>query len=58
MVLPVQAARLFTIFRLDQLWKPEIVKSNWASFIFCTDRKTDRQRDQEALILLKLKGPL
>jgi len=43
MVLPVQAARLFTIFRLDQLWKLEIVKLNWASFIFCPDRKTDRQ---------------
>jgi hypothetical protein len=58
MVLPVQATRLFTVFRLDQLWKPETVRSNWPSFIFWTDRKTDRQRDQEALILLKLKGSL
>jgi hypothetical protein len=59
MVLPVQATRLFTIFGLKKLWKLKTVKSNWASFIFWTDRKqTDKQRDQEALILLNLKSPL
>jgi hypothetical protein len=38
MLFLVQAARLFTGFRLDQLWKLETVRSNWTSFIFWTDR--------------------
>jgi len=46
MVLSVQATRMFAKFWLDQLWKLEIVRSNWASFIFWRDRKTDRQKDR------------
>lgn len=56
MVLPVQATRLFTIFGLNQLWKLKIVESNWASFIFWTDRKTDRQTERSgSLDITKLK---